>query len=292
MNLMTLVRNSCSYPLMRRTAHVLPLCLFALVTFALPARAASTGWSEVEGGAVRLISAGPPESDGSYAAGLEFMLDPGWHTYWRYPGDAGIPPQIDISGANNVRDHEVLYPVPERYSDGFSTSVVYHDGIVLPIKVRPERPNEPVHLDLHVFFGVCSDICVPGEASLSLELSPSDAQDRLSAKLIARDLAAVPAKRPNGGAAITSVVLSEKRDALRISARVPESTDIDLFAAGPESSFIGLPRLTSHDGGQAVWTLPLKGLRTNDRDATLRLVLKTGRTGVEHLEPIQPGWLR
>ncbi|MBO9420711.1 hypothetical protein J7481_14500 [Labrenzia sp. R4_2] len=265
--------------------------LFLAITLPTAALAAASEWVTVKGGAVRLITAGPPEN-GTYWAGLEFQLEPGWHTYWRYPGEAGIPPQITWTNTSNIQDKEVLYPVPERYSDGFSDSIVYHDGIILPLKISPEDASKPAQISLELFFGVCKDICVPGEATLSLPLDPDARPDSLSTKLIKRDLQAVPGIAPTGGLNIVSVTLVEsdgKR--LRIEAETGSAGTPDLFAAGPEGSYIALPKLAEGETGNPVWHLSTKGLKTTASDTSLRLVLSDGENALEHLAPIQPDWL-
>ncbi|GAB4518312.1 MAG: protein-disulfide reductase DsbD family protein [Roseibium sp.] len=254
-----------------------------------PARAAMSEWTEVEGGAVRLIADGPMK-DGHYRAGLEFLLEAGWHTYWRYPGEAGIPPQISIEGSANVKDIEVLYPAPERYSDGFSESIVYHDGVVLPLRIVPAEPDRAVSLQVEVFFGICNEICVPGEAALSLQLSGGSDEDALAGRLIQRDLDRVPRSADGDGLHISSVTQANAGGSLTIEARVGEAADLDLFAAGPEGSYIGLPKPADRNGGLAVWTLSTKGLATKEADATLRFVLTADGKAIEHLEPVHPDW--
>lgn len=250
-----------------------------------------TDWTEVQGGAVRLIASGALE-DGHYQAGLEFLLEPGWHTYWRYPGEAGIPPQITLSDADNLENLKVLYPVPEHYDDGFSRSIVYQGGIVLPMQAVPADPQKPVRLSIDVFFGICKDICVPGDASLSLDLTPGSEADTVAAKLIARDLATVPVADRDGELQITSVAASQDRTSLVIKARVAGAEAPELFIAGPEGSFIGLPELTGHSGGEALWTLPTRGLSVSDKDNTLRLVLSADGRAIEHLHPVDPAWVK
>lgn len=278
---------------MKHPIHQLAAALFliALAVPTLPARAAETGWTEVQGGAVRLIAEGPMR-DGTYLAGLEFLLDPGWHTYWRAPGEAGIPPQLDFGASINLGSAEVLYPVPERYSDGFSVSIVYHDGVVLPVKVVPLDPAEPVRLDISLFFGVCSDICVPGDARLSLELATSMPADTLAARLIGRDLQRVPGPA-DGEIAIGSVSLGESGEALIIeTATADKAADAELFAAGPEGSYLGVPELVSRDGQRQIWSLPTRGLAVAPADRFLRLVLSNEGRGVERLVEIRPEWLQ
>jgi DsbC/DsbD-like thiol-disulfide interchange protein len=256
-----------------------------------PAHAAMTGWTEVQGGAVRLIASGPLQG-GRYLAGLEFLLEPGWHTYWRYPGEAGIPPQINTGGSGNLKQMEVLYPAPERYYDGFSNSIVYHDGIVLPLLVDPDDAGAPVSLSLEVFFGICKEICVPGDAVLSLELRPDDEVDSLAGTLISRDLEAVPRTSEEPDLSILSVTPAASGEALTIVAKAGEDEELDLFAAAPEGSYIGLPKAVGAENGEAVWELSTKGLKVTDDDTSLRLVLKAGGRAIERLVPIDPNWVR
>ncbi|WP_428687992.1 protein-disulfide reductase DsbD domain-containing protein [Roseibium sp.] len=273
---------------MKRVALFLSLALIAISS---PARAATTDWVEVQGGAVRLVATGPLES-GKYLAGLEFLLEPGWHTYWRYPGEAGIPPQISFPGSVNLGQTEILYPVPQRYDDGFTKSIVYYDGIILPMKVTPEAPEKGVLLSLDVFFGICKEICIPADASLSLPLEPQGETDELAARLIARDLAMVPTSGETGGLSIGTVTLSGNGGSLVIETEAPENTTPDLFAAAPGPSYIGLPELDRNDGGRAVWRLPLKGLAVAEDDDQLRLVLAANGKAVVHLVTIDPSWLK
>ncbi|MEP4769032.1 MAG: protein-disulfide reductase DsbD domain-containing protein [Roseibium sp.] len=285
---MTLTRNSCSTQFMKRLFYALTILL--LTSFA-PAKAAMTDWTEVQGGAVRLIASGPLD-DGHYLAGLEFLMEPGWHTYWRYSGEAGIPPQISLSEQTNIKSWEVLYPVPERYNDGFSESIVYQDGIVLPIKVTPDDLHQPAQLTMDVFFGICKDICVPGDASLTLELTPDAKTDTLALKLIDRDLSAVPGNMAPGALKIVSTEYSGKAEGnLIIEAELVDDKTPDLFAAGPTGSYIGLPKLVELKGTKAIWHLSTKGLKASPDDNVLRLVLTDGNLAIEHLEPIPSDWI-
>lgn len=269
---------------------VLALMAGAVTALSAPhAAAATSDWTEVKGGAVRLIASGPLE-DGQYLAGLEFLLEPGWHTYWRFPGDAGIPPQFDFTGSRNIAATDVLYPAPSRYDDGFSQSIVYHDGIVLPIKVTPADADRPVSLSVSVFFGICKDICVPGDAELTLALTPSGSRDALSEKLIRRDLAAVPAPAGDTPPYIAGITERPGGDdpVLEITATLSGQAGgaPELFAEGPEGSYISLPDLKGVVGDTATWQLSTRGLAHTDGKADLILVLIDGDQTVESTHAI------
>ncbi|HCX68676.1 MAG TPA: hypothetical protein DHK64_14410, partial [Rhodobiaceae bacterium] len=50
------------------------------------------------------------------SAGLHLELSKGWKTYWRSPGEVGIPPSIDWAGSENIENVEFLWPAPERFT--------------------------------------------------------------------------------------------------------------------------------------------------------------------------------
>src|SRR6516165_3721570 len=111
------------------------LGLLVLVASGWPARSATSSWVAGQHCAARLVSA--VEATGSSTlvdVGLELRLTPGWHTYWRNPGDAGIPPAIDWNGSENFAGAEVAWPAPKRLPPvGGLETVGYVDGVVLPI---------------------------------------------------------------------------------------------------------------------------------------------------------------
>src|ERR687891_1737067 len=77
-------------------------------------------WDEGLQSAARLIAARAAGTGGGllYRSGVEIRLNPGWKTYWRYPGDSGAPPTFDFSKSENVKSATVLFPAPLRFADG------------------------------------------------------------------------------------------------------------------------------------------------------------------------------
>ena len=97
-------------------------------------------------------------------------MDEGWKTYWRNPGDSGVPPSFDWSGSTNLKKAEVLYPAPHRFSEAGGTAIGYSGDVVFPVKITPEREGEPVQLKLAMEYGICKTLCVPNHAELALTL--------------------------------------------------------------------------------------------------------------------------
>src|SRR5215469_15791419 len=146
-----------------------------LAAFLVTAHAHATDASAWDGdarSAVRLI-AGDTKSVGDtpLRAGMEIRLAPGWKTYWRYPGDSGVPPRFDFAGSTNVQQVTVLWPTPHRFSDGSGASIGYTGGVVLPLQVQAKDATKPVTLRLKVEYAICEKLCVPAEASAELPLS-------------------------------------------------------------------------------------------------------------------------
>ncbi|TRW99717.1 hypothetical protein FNJ84_01200 [Paracoccus sp. M683] len=111
------------------------------------------------------------DDQGRRIAALELVLEPGWKTYWRSPGDSGIPPSFDWQGSDNLGDVTFHWPAPELIDSGGSLSFGFHDRLVLPFEVTPKQPDQPINLTATVEFGLCENICIP--ANLTLKAPPA-----------------------------------------------------------------------------------------------------------------------
>src|SRR5215471_7085729 len=98
---------------LRRTAAPGAICALSLIAVAgASADEDASPWDGDARSAVRLI-AGSAVPGKAVRAGVEIRLKSGWHTYWRYPGDAGVPPRFDFTGSQNVKAVDVLWPAPQ-----------------------------------------------------------------------------------------------------------------------------------------------------------------------------------
>ena len=105
-----------------------------------------------------------------FRAGVRAEMDEGWKTYWRMPGDSGIPPDFDWSQSANVKSLEVLYPTPQRFRDESGETIGFKDRVVFPVVVTAADETLPVKLVLNLFFAVCETVCIPATAQAGLEL--------------------------------------------------------------------------------------------------------------------------
>ncbi|HEX2255181.1 MAG TPA: protein-disulfide reductase DsbD domain-containing protein [Afifellaceae bacterium] len=227
----------------------------ALAVPSSPANAAQSDWAEADNSRLRLLLV--PGEDGTLSGGVEIALEPGWYTYWRTPGEAGIPPQLDFGGSDNVAAVEVHYPVPERHDDGTSLSLVYFDHVVFPLTVTPADPARPVELRLDALYGVCEKICIPAKAAAAVALAEGAPDDPLARIAIGEARRRVPGPPQPGRLAVESVTLDG--EALAIEAAVPPEGPVDLFAEGPADWYLGQPEPVARDGAAARFRLDLAG---------------------------------
>jgi DsbC/DsbD-like thiol-disulfide interchange protein len=167
---------------------------------------APAAWAEAPRAEARLV-AGWPEADGVRVAGLSITLAPGWKTYWRAPGEAGIPPAFDWSGSRNLAEVSVEWPAPVVFDSFGMMTLGYADAVTLPLVLRAEAPDQPIEVRLTLDYGVCADICVPESVELSLTIAPD------AAPAGAVDIAAARAAAPTPGAAVGAVAACSVRGA-------------------------------------------------------------------------------
>ena len=110
-------------------------------------------------------------ADGTHMAALKFVLEDGWKTYWRAPGEAGIPPRFNWSGSRNLTDVTVEWPTPVQTVTSGMRTIGYEHSLVLPIRINPARSGHPIHLAGELEIGICSDICVPVTLNIAQDLA-------------------------------------------------------------------------------------------------------------------------
>ena len=208
------------------------------IAVASPALAADASpWDAGARSALRLIAGASTSDEGKKVlrGGIEIRLDPGWKTYWRYPGDSGVPPRFSFVRSENLESAEVLWPAPKRFGEPGDMSIGYTGDVILPLRVLPRDPARPVLLRVQVDYAICENLCIPadGKAELLLADEPSSYEDALR-----RSEQRVPAPVAIGrgeGLAIETVTREAhaERPRIVVDVRAAEATKLDLFAEGP-----------------------------------------------------------
>jgi suppressor for copper-sensitivity B len=213
----------------------------AALAFPIGSVAAETGaWAESAHAKVRLISAVAATGDvARVTLGLEIKLDKGWKTYWRSPGEGGMPPRFDWSGSANLARVETAWPAPKRFEIGGMESVGYQDQVILPLDVSLARPGEPLSVRLQLHYAVCREICMLVESRLTLDLpaaAPASAESLNNGEAIARFQARVPRPGAEHGWSVTGVTVKQMGEgAERRSVIVIDVAAADAGFAAPEA---------------------------------------------------------
>ena len=178
-------------------------CALALfVASPIEARATEASpWARSAQSQARLIEG--ESSPGERLAGLDIRLEPRFITYWRDPGDAGVPPTFTFTGSTNLKSATVLYPVPRKLDEAGAVAFGYEGEVTFPIRVVPEDPAQPVRLAVGLDYAVCHDICLPAHADLRLDL---DGRPSAEANQVRAALGAVPQASSLGAAGHPSIV--------------------------------------------------------------------------------------
>ncbi|WP_425072260.1 protein-disulfide reductase DsbD domain-containing protein [Sagittula sp. S175] len=108
--------------------------------------------------------------NGDHMAALHLELADGWKTYWRSPGDAGIPPSFDWRASTNLQGVAVSWPSPDVFWQSGMRSVGYKHEVTLPLRLRLQNGKQDAHLDGVIDIGVCNDVCLPQRLAISAEL--------------------------------------------------------------------------------------------------------------------------
>lgn len=220
--------------------RILSRLLAAALCLAAPIPAAAQAMDAVT--SARVLP-GWRAADGTHMAALELRLAPGWKTYWRAPGDLGIPPRFDWRASRNLAGVEVEWPTPEMIDQGGMTAIGYHGTVILPLRVLP-KAGGAVTLSGSVDIGVCRDVCIPLTLDLAADLPASGAarDPRIIAALADRPLSAEEA----GVRRVTCTVSPGAKGGLSLRAEVTVppvgGTETLVIEAGDPNIWIARPR--------------------------------------------------
>src|SRR5271169_383246 len=262
--------------------------LIALAAIPRPstARAADASiWDGDARSAMRLV-AGSPAGRGAARAGIELRLGAGWKTYWRYPGDSGVPPRFDFSKSTNVKSVTVRWPAPHRFTDESGASIGYKSGVLLPLDIVPANPFQPVTLRIALEYAICEKVCIPAAGSAALGLGAASSFDAA--------LAAAQAQVPKPAALGDSAPLAIrgiKREPgspnphVVVEVAAPDGAPLDLFVEGPTDDWaLPLPEPVAGSApGRRRYSFELDGLPpgATATGATLRFTLVSGDKAIE-----------
>ena len=243
----------------------------------------SSPWQRDAHSAVRLLAGS--RSGTVLLGGIAIQLQPGWKTYWRSPGDSGVPPRFDFSKSDNVEAVTVLWPAPQKFDDGAGgTSLGYKQQVVLPLRIVAKNADKPVTLRADINYAVCDKLCVPVEASAELAFASVASTEDGN---LSEALNSVP-KPANVGDPNPLTIRDVKREGkanVLVDVLAPDAKDVRLFVEGPTPDWaLPVPKLLEHSPpGVKRFAFELDGLPpgTSPDGAALKLTLVGGDRSYE-----------
>src|ERR1700704_346033 len=261
---------------------------FAAILFASPlaieARAQdSSPWQRDGHSAVRLLAGS--RSGAVLLGGIAVQLQPGWKTYWRMPGDSGVPPRFDFSKSENIEAVTILWPAPQKFDDGAGGhSMGYHDQIVLPLRIVAKNAEKPVTLRAGINYAVCEKLCIPVEANAELTFA-SVASTEDGALHAALDTVPKPANVGDPNPLTIRDVKRDGKSSVLVDVAAPDAREVSLFVEGPTPDWaLPVPTLLEPSPpGIKRFSFELDGLPpgANPQGAALKLTLVGGDRAYE-----------
>ncbi len=266
-----------------RAAFALASAILAVLP-ATQARAQdASAWQRDAHSAVRLLAGS--RSGGVLLGGIAIQLEPGWKTYWRNPGDSGVPPRFDFSKSDNVEAVTVLWPAPMKFDDGAGGfSIGYKKQVVLPLRIVAKNNDKPVTLRAHISYAVCDKLCLPVEATTELNFASVASTEDSN---LAAALDAVP-KPANIGDPMPVTIRDVRREGAKnvlVDVSAPEARNVHLFVEGPTPDWaLPVPKLVDNSPpGVKRFVFELDGLPPGAKadGAALKLTLTGGERAYE-----------
>ncbi|HEY0941936.1 MAG TPA: protein-disulfide reductase DsbD domain-containing protein [Steroidobacter sp.] len=266
-----------------RAAFGLAATLFVASLASVAKAEDASPWQHDAHSAVRLLAGS--RSGGVLLGGIAIQLQDGWKTYWRTPGDSGVPPRFDFTKSDNVEAVTVLWPAPMKFDDGAGGfSLGYKKQVVLPLRIVAKNNDKPVTLRLHISYAVCEKICIPVEASSDLTFSSvaSTEDGNLAAAL---DSVPKPANIGDPTPVTIRDVRREGAKGVLVDVGAPEAKDVSLFVEGPTPDWaLPIPKLVENSPpGVKRFAFDLEGLPPGAKPdgAALKLTLVGGERAYE-----------
>ena len=253
-------------------------------SLAIEARAEDASpWQRDGHSAVRLLAGS--RSGAVLLGGIAFQLEPGWKTYWRTPGDSGVPPRFDFSKSENIEAVTVLWPAPTKFDDGAGGhSLGYHDQTVLPLRIIAKNADKPVTLRAEINYAVCAKLCIPVEANAELPFT-SVASTEDSALFAALDTVPKPANVGDPNPLTIRDVKRNGQSGVLVDVVSSDAKEVNLFVEGPTPDWgLPVPKLLEHSpAGVKRFAFELDGVPpgVNPEGAALKLTLVGGDRAYE-----------
>ncbi|HYR22093.1 MAG TPA: protein-disulfide reductase DsbD domain-containing protein [Chthoniobacterales bacterium] len=198
----------------------------------------------------------------SFSVGLLLRMAPGWHTYWKFSGDAGLPTEIKWKLPPGWKVGEIQWPIPLKTNDpGDIQTYGYQDEILLLQEITPPAKIDisPVKLSAEANWLVCEKICIPGGANLELELPTSTTAEPKNTDLFARYRRLLPQKFPGTNSATANWSRNGNDLHLKVTSdQIANYQNLDFFPVPQGNTVAGHPNVELRKGSEATFKIPIE----------------------------------
>jgi len=237
-----------------RTGALLAAAATLVLAPPLSARAASSNWVGDPRANVRILTATDSVQGDTLQIGVEFRYPPGWHGYWRTPGDAGIAPVFDWSASSNVASASVSWPAPSRLVVSGLQNSVYTGDVILPVNLKLDRPDTATHISLKLDYASCANVCVPEHSELMLTLPAGAGSASGEAAQIAAALRKVPRPPADADISVLHSTVQQTDSGRRLKVELLSGStpfrSPDLFVEGAGAGLPAAPSVQLSDHGR------------------------------------------
>jgi thiol:disulfide interchange protein DsbD len=217
-----------------------------------------------------------------FTLGLHLVVAEGWHTYWKNPGDSGLPLDAEIDSPDGFTLGELQYPTPQKFPGDGSVSYGYEDSVVVLVKVFPPKDKQidNPHFRIKLKWLVCKQVCLPGGTAVEFDASKLDVNDLKDGKrLIDRWTARLP--QPGAGFNLenTSAEANPSGNGYLLKVRflgVSPGTITDFYPEEIPDFVADYSKLQMTDSG---FTMPVEPSEKGKKLAEIKGIVKLGTQG-------------
>ncbi len=201
------------------------------------------------------------DADGVVRGVLQIEPKDGWITYWREPGEAGIPPKITLDPASGVSLVSMAYPVPRLIENGEITDIGYDRAVSLPFQLKAIDKAAAGKIDLTAFIGVCQNICIPFEASFSIDARDAGHDDAEARRLLEEARETLP-EAASDDFKVLDFHITPDKTMLGVQLQLPENApkETEIIIAGPSGFAYYEPQNMVRDKRKLSFYMNIKGL--------------------------------
>jgi thiol:disulfide interchange protein DsbD len=197
-----------------------------------------------------------------FTAGLLLKMAPSWHSYWRYPGDAGIPTEIKWHLPQGWKAGPMQWPIPLKLNEPGDIQIYgYHDEVLLMMQLTPPAriAEKSVHLAGDADWLVCAKICIPGDGKVQLDLPVANSATAANQELFSKFRAQLPKPLPSGAESAIKWTREAKSFRLTIGDKsLAQKASVDFFPLPKAPTVIGHPKRELSNDGSIVFTIPFE----------------------------------